>query len=164
VEASGKKTSRLILRRLVRAASPTGILAFSSRITYSSPGLTAPFTFDRHDVERDLPDRHRTEAVREVWIVEDARLYDLFRDDLLDARLQPAQKLVHRPHSLDEAALQTLPFGGGNDAREPVGRVGLIRPPGYRRRAARLTEDRAPRRFSSQRSGPVFSSSSKIGA
>jgi hypothetical protein len=37
---SGKKTSPLILRLRVIAASPTGILAFSSMTTYSQPPVS----------------------------------------------------------------------------------------------------------------------------
>ena len=74
----------------------------------------------------DLSNGHLSEAVGEGGIVEDARLYDLLRHDLLFAGLEPAQKLVDGPHPLGYALLQALPVGGGHDAGEPIGRVGLV--------------------------------------
>src|SRR5215210_1526332 len=89
-------------------------------------GLTAALALDRHDVEGYLPDRHLPEAVGEGWIVEYARLQHLLRHDLSLAGLEPAQILVYGLHPLDEASLQALPIRGGDDAREPIGGVGLV--------------------------------------
>ena len=119
---SGKKTSLLILRLRVIAASPTGILAFSSMTRYSQP--CPPLYGD--DVEGYLAHGHGAEAVLPARVVEDAALDDLPRDDLFLARLEPAQEHVDGAQTLGQAGFETFPVRGGDDAGDPIRRMGLV--------------------------------------
>src|SRR5215212_1047778 len=85
--------------------------------------LPANFPPDGHDVEAHLPVRHAPEAGGDRGVVERAALYDLCRDDLVLAALQPPQPLVYGEHALGQAAFENPPVCGGDHTGKVIGRM-----------------------------------------
>ena len=78
------------------------------------------------DVEGYLAHGHGTETVLPARVVEDAALDDLPRDDLFFARFQAAQEHVDGAQALGQAGFEASPVGGGDDAGDPIRRMGLV--------------------------------------
>ena len=88
-----------------------GVLLDHDKLPAAAPA--ASLALDRYHVEGYLPDRYLSEAVRDVCIVKDARLDDLFGYDILGTDFKPAHELVDSSYPLSKALLEALPISGG---------------------------------------------------